>query len=387
MVCFDGFDFGYTLCTSGNGEVYSFGKNSKRAHGHKEEHVFSPTKIPSLRNIKSIDCGCFHTVCLDNDGIAFTFGCNGYGELGVGKEVRELEYTYIPQKLNLPLIKQVSCGNSFTICLSEDGELYSFGYNYFGQLGKGDNENCNYPNKIESLKDIDFIECGGNSSICKSFDNTIYVWGCDGQGQLGIGTLIDHNIPINGNLLWPNNVVDIKCGFAHLIVLTSNQKVFSCGSNDYNELGRGVGGVFLTTLEMIESLSEIVRIQCGDVHTMCIDNYDRIYIFGSNLYGQLGLDYKDAQLDYKDINIYNGSIKPIKHPSLSNIIDISSKGNHSFVKTSHNEIYAFGRNCCSQLGKETSYINQNIPMQVLNGDENIWNSNIYIPSQAKSARK
>ena len=91
-------------------------------------------------------------------------------------------------------------------------------------------------------------------------------------------------------------------------------------------------------MEKIENLSEIVRIECGYHHSMCIDNYDNLYVFGCNNYGQLGLGDTDNRNT------------PIKNPSLSNIIDISRGGYHTLVKTLNNEIYAFGHN--KQLGIE-----------------------------------
>ena len=74
-------------------------------------------------------------------------------------------------------------------------------------------------------------------------------------------------------------------------------------------------------IQKIEELSEITRIECGYYHSMCIDINNDLYVFGINKNGQLGLDDEDNRN------------KPIKHPSLSNIIDISNGGNHSFVKT------------------------------------------------------
>ena len=133
---------------------------------------------------------------------------------------------------------------------------------------------------------------------------------------------------------------------------------------------------------------------------MCIDTYNNIYIFGDNNHGQLGI--------LKNSN----KIEPIKHPSLSNIIDISKGGNQTFVKTSNNEIYAFGDNKYFQLGVEgvksdsnsTSKprfifdfdyfrpgINkenkiQNTPVQTLQGNEDKWSLATQRKSRAKSAR-
>ena len=75
-----------------------------------------------------------------------------------------------------------------------------------------------------------------------------------------------------------------------------------------------------------------------------------------------------------------------KYSLLSNIIDISNGGNHSFVKISNNEIYAFGNNENTQLGIETEHDNQITPIRVFENNEDIWCSNIN-SLKVKSARK
>ena len=107
---------------------------------------------------------------------------------------------------------------------------------------------------------------------------------------------------------------------------------------------------------------------------MCIDINNNLWFFGSNEHGQLGLG--------DNLDIY----KPIQHPTLSNIIDISSGGNHTFVKTIDNKIFAFGANKHSQIGIETEDDNQLTPIQVFIDKEDIWCSTIG-KSKQKSARK
>merc|ERR1711991_272204 len=85
----------------------------------------------------------------------------------------------------------------FTVCLSENGEVYSFGYNNNGQLGLGNNEESyNSPQLISSLKDIEFIECGGGHAFCKNLNNELYCWGESGYGQLGLENRNNQNTPI-----------------------------------------------------------------------------------------------------------------------------------------------------------------------------------------------
>ena len=363
-----------TLCISNEGCVCCFGKQFQGSNTQEYNTIiYPPQKIPSLKNITSIDCGYCHTLCLDIDGYVYSFGENKYSQLGLGKDVETLKFSNVPQQIiDIPPIKQISCGRHFSFCLSEDGFLYSFGENSNGQLGHGNNEKCNYPKKLDSLENVDFVRCGGDFVFCKIINNDLYSWGKNDVGQIGINNTIDQTLPIK-SVDWEEDIVDLKCGFFHTLVLTSNQNVYSCGDCASLQLGRIITDRFSPSFQIIPFLSEIKRIECGYIHSMCIDNYDRLYVFGSNYFGQLGLQS------------YGNKGEPTLFP-LSNIIDVSTKGFSSFIKTSKNEIYAFGNNKSLQLGIKTEKENQIKPIQILKDEEDIWCSNIR-KSKAKSARK
>ena len=362
-----------TMCISNSGDVLSFGYSYSGSHGHDEEQVYSPKKIPTLESITYIAVGEAHSVCLQDNGVVYTFGNNFYGQLGVTLHSRS-QQTYIPKKVNLPACKQVACGYHFTMCLTEDGILYSFGLNNFGQLGVGGMEKkYNMPQCLESLKDIEFIECNLNDSFCKASDNQIYCWGKNEYGTLGLGNRICQNIPILCSSLSNEDIVDIKCGNCHTLILTSNGDVLSCGWNNYGQLGREIDNDCSLSFQKIEKLSEISRIECGRFHSMCIDSNNDLIIFGYNGFGQLGLGDTDNRYD------------PIKHPTLSNIIDISKGGRCTFVKTLSNVVYAFGNNSNTQLGTKTKDKNQTIPIQPLVVNKFTWYS-INKSSKVKSAR-
>ena len=368
-----------TVCVSTEGNVFSFGRNEKL-----KEPIFPPKQISSLESIKSVCTGYGHIVCLDNDGNVFTLGNNPFRQLGIGEDESTPLFTDQPQKVNLPSIQQISCNGMFTTCLSQNGDVYTFGNNTYGQIGsEGDEIACGIPFHIVSLEDINFVECGYNFILCKSNNGDVYGWGCNEYGQLGLGDFDNRRVPTKCEY-WPKDIVDIKCGGAHTIVLVQSQEVYSCGDNDSAQLGRYVEPEYIfksddyleytsSSLQKIPLLSEIIRIETGDNHSMCIDTNNDIYVFGSNYEGELGLGDTDNRYE------------PIKHPSLSNIIDVSSGGNHSFVKTSNNEIYAFGNNQCLQLGIQTEDEFQITPIRVFEDNEDIWFSNIN-KSKAKSAR-
>ena len=94
----------YTICLSTERYVYSLGQY----HGETTEQIqLNPKIIPNLKNIKSIDCGLFHTVCLDFEGNVFSLGENSLGQLGFESFGSISE----PKQVDIPPIKQISCGD------------------------------------------------------------------------------------------------------------------------------------------------------------------------------------------------------------------------------------------------------------------------------------
>ena len=375
IVCLDA---ACTVCISKHGNVYAFGRPCYLQRNEIYPRSVLGVSVISLHNISSIAGRGNHVICLDRDGNVFTFGSNAYGQLGIGKSKSKVPFSCVPVKIDVPLIQKVSCGIDFSVCLSCSGYVYSFGSDSLGQLGHGKLQRVKYPKKIKSLKDVDFVTCGDSYVICRTLSDDIYAWGDNRFGQLGIDTSIQYKIPFKCTS-WPKEVIDIKCTL-HTLVLTSKQEVFSCGYNDFGQLGRKSEEMnfyvkYSSNLIKIEELCEIKRIECSSDSSMCIDNYNNLYVFGGNGCGQLGLGHTNH------VEI------PLKHPSLSNIIDISSGGRHTFVKTSDNEIYAFGSNELEQLSSETENKRQLSPISIFQGKEDVWYSKNIEKLKLKSARK
>lgn len=81
---------------------------------------------------------------------------------------------------------QVACGLNHTLCMSADGGIvWAFGDGDYGKLGLGNSSPKSVPTKVELLKDfiIKKIACGTQFSVALTTDGHVYTWG---QGEWGI---------------------------------------------------------------------------------------------------------------------------------------------------------------------------------------------------------
>lgn len=67
----------------------------------------------------------------------------------------------------------------------------------------------------------------------------MYCWGSTANGELGLGGIEDENILCPRPLVWnlANKVSYIACGYSHSLLVTTDGQIYSCGNNDYGQLG------------------------------------------------------------------------------------------------------------------------------------------------------
>lgn len=128
----------------------------------------------------------------------YSMGSNLYQQLGIGKHhVQALQPMLIREfdGKNITLMEVGQYHNA----VYADGELYTFGWGIWGQLGHGDIFTLDRPKKVrffsgKSIKQIalghahTLVLCSSNSVIQKSRQTmTLYVFGCNLFGALGTG--------------------------------------------------------------------------------------------------------------------------------------------------------------------------------------------------------
>ncbi|XP_040987744.1 ultraviolet-B receptor UVR8-like isoform X4 [Juglans microcarpa x Juglans regia] len=181
------------------------------------------TLNPGVR-IAAVAAGGRHTLALSDAGALLTFGWGLYGQCGQGGTDDELSPACVSSLLGIR-IEGVAAGLWHTVCISADGDVYSFGGNQFGQLGTGADQAETLPRLLDapSLENMHakFVSCGARHSAIITEDRKVFCWGWNKYGQLGLGDVIDRNIPsqviIDGCI--PENVY---CGWWHTLLLAES---------------------------------------------------------------------------------------------------------------------------------------------------------------------
>ena len=226
--------------TLSEGVAYSFGANKSGQLGlvgkKQQQLIFVPTPVSGIPEIKQVSCGQFFTVCVDYEGVAWAFGDNSFGQLGNKAKPRNIR---IPKKINdIPSIKSVSCGGYHTLFITNDGNLWTSGKNYYGQLFLNITQNQNQPTQTE-FTNVSQVIAGNNFSFFQNNDGEIYGCGFNFNGQLGLGTQGNNQIQVSPIKNQPQNIIQICCGALHSLFLDAEGNVYSAGANDKGALGLG----------------------------------------------------------------------------------------------------------------------------------------------------
>ena len=142
-------------------------------------------------NWKQVACGWYHTAAIKTDGTLWTWGENINGELGINLSgASNGRTTPVQTFLGGNNWKQVSGGNVGTAAIKTDGTLWTWGQNGYGQLGinsAGTTEGRITPvTTFLGGTNWKQVARGNFHMSAIKTDGTLWVWGNNYAGQLGI---------------------------------------------------------------------------------------------------------------------------------------------------------------------------------------------------------
>ncbi|KAH3708324.1 RCC1 and BTB domain-containing protein 1-like isoform X2 [Dreissena polymorpha] len=194
----------HVLAVTDTGEVYSWGHNGycQLGNGGSTQGVVPLLVSTNLqgRRVSKVACGSHHSMALTIEGEIYAWGQNNCGQVGSGTTTNQPTPRKVIAVIGSRVAISIGCGQTSSMALMEKGEVYGWGYNGNGQLGLGNNVNQPNPCRVQMLQTtiLSQIACGYAHTLALSDEGELFSWGANSYGQLGTGN--------KANLVTPSRV-------------------------------------------------------------------------------------------------------------------------------------------------------------------------------------
>ena len=285
-----------------NGQVWSWGDGDDGQLGLgiadddlvDETNHTTPQKIKGLVNIVAINRGYDHMLLLKSDGTVLAFGDNSNGQLGDGSNQDQDTPVAVAGLTN---IVQVSAAVG-SYAIDEEGRLWAWGKNNYGQLANGvtDSDVHNTPIEINIDEPIVSIASGKGHTLALTASGKVYAWGLNASSQVGMrpqdidaeSEVWDRDILTPKLLPWFDDVIAIWANGNQSFAQRRDGKIYPWGQNMLGTLGIEVDGNVIEPISPILELENVTDLGNGALHTIAIRSDESVFAWGWSFEGSLG---------------------------------------------------------------------------------------------------
>lgn len=143
------------------GNLYAWGWNRHHQVSPSTHEVISKPSLvefPDPVRLTDVAGGGMHSLALDADGHVWSWGNNTYGQLGIGSETDV--HTSPATIARHRKVSAIAAGWAHSALLTAAGDLFTFGWGLYHQLGHGSTQNTYEPRSVDALSGLD-AACGG----------------------------------------------------------------------------------------------------------------------------------------------------------------------------------------------------------------------------------
>ena len=312
------------------------------------------------------------SAAIDENGSLWMWGDNSYGQLGNGT----LNGSNIPVK-TMEDVAAVSCGGDHTAAVKTDGTLWTWGSNIYGQLGNGKetyDNNSNVPVKV--MEDVAAVSCGSYFTAALKTDGSLWMWGMNSNGQIGNGKQYSGQYENNPQpVKVMEDVAAMSCGSGHVAAIKTDGSLWIWGSNRRGELGNGgagndttyAGDVVIQTVPA-RLMDDVAAVSCGEQATAVIKADGSLWMWGANFSGQLGNGWTGNDTYLGD------PIQTVPVKVMDDVAYVSCGHSHTAAIKTDGSLWTWGLNEKGQLGnggtgneKDNGVPIQTVPVKVMDG--------------------
>jgi alpha-tubulin suppressor-like RCC1 family protein len=350
---------GHALVIDINGNLWAWGKNDygQLGLGHTNNKII-PTQIVrdwdynQFGNVDSIAVARIYedaySLARKTDGTLWAWGCNNYGQLGLG-ETGDLN---APKQIGSDFDWSIFCaGRYHSLAIKTTGTLWAWGNNESGKLGLGDNWIDRItPTQVTTEADWSTVTAGRYHSLAIKTTGTLWGWGQNSTAALGLGDTIDRLTPtqVGTDSDW---AIITAFGWQSFGIKTMGT-LWAWGENHFCTLGLG-DTIDRLTPTQITTETDWVAVSAGGNHVIALKANPAggriLWSWGYNAQGQLGLG---------DIGINRTT--PTQVTTETDWVSIAAQSESSFALKTTGIPWSWGSNSFGRLGLGDT-IDRNIP--------------------------
>ena len=299
-----------------------------------------------------------------SDGTLRTWGNTQSGVTGAGDTNESFFVPTMPHHEKLNVKKWIQSGLS-SLLLTDEGDVYGWGYNAYGQLGNGTRTEKNSPTKLQTAyitnKKFKDISMGTsdystfNSALLLGEDNNVYAIGYNAHGQLGRNNRNNQTTPrlVDDSGQTVTKIFTNGSKYCGSFFVTSLNRLYATGYNQSKELGLGNNTTTyqLFTRVAVSGVKEVSSYvndapalgEQAKGHTLLLTTSGEVMACGDNTYGQLGQPTTVAN---------SGEFKKITSLGTDNKKVYAAGGaiGWSMVLKNNGTLYCWGNNEYGQAG-------------------------------------
>ncbi|XP_061158754.1 RCC1 and BTB domain-containing protein 1-like [Syngnathus typhle] len=291
QVCVFGASANEAIYITNDNKVFVLGENCSGCLGTGDGlRTIVPKQLSCLegKKVVSLSYGSGpHILLATADGKLFACGDNIYAQLGVGGvSICELSQSLVTVNIPNMKVKEVACGAHHSMVLTEDGEVFAWGYNNHGQAGSHFPVVQPFPDKVGGSlqgKTVIGITCGHSFSMALLDNGEIHGWGDNHNGQLGVGH--DNYVsmmPCRLSALQESCIKQVVSGYGHSLAVTDKGLLYSWGANTFGQLGIGDKNKCCSPVQVMADEERFVEVAaCHSTNTSAAKTQSgQVYMWG-----------------------------------------------------------------------------------------------------------
>jgi alpha-tubulin suppressor-like RCC1 family protein/pimeloyl-ACP methyl ester carboxylesterase len=346
----------HTCGTASDGATYCWGHNANGQLGVGDfgaRHIAAHVPGFSFRSVASGAGDYTHTCAVTENGIAYCWGGNEHGQVGIGATGGRFTGEPSPRRVATDAtFWMVDAGSTHTCGVTRVGDVFCWGSNFFGELGTGTQTPSTTPVRVQTPSGLSFksVVAGAYFSCALSTEDQAFCWGSSSYGQLGNGTFAGFSL------------LPVAVHGGHRFTMLSTVSEVICGVTTINEGycwggGRGVGERGDGTTEGARAIPGPVMgghsfrsVSAGYAHGCGITTSEEAFCWGENRGGQLGVPSVSVISTVPVRVVSPDPQSPLRFRS------ISAGSGHTCGLTAAEDAYCWGVNSFGQLGDGTTTV-------------------------------